>query len=533
MGEMIEFPSNGSTAGGLPRHPRERERARRRRDPGVVGPRRPHQGGVRPLRRGRLRGARPRPVPRQKVPPGARRGRQGDDGDEDGPGRPRHERRSRRVAAPELGGPGRRHRLLHGRRAGARAGDAAPGRGRAVVPCYGIIPWPDAQPDYSAMSAAVLGHYAGKDSFFTPEAANELGERLRALGKEVEIVIYPGPTTRSSTTPARGLRRGCGTTAVGPHVGLLLVAPGLSAPRRAAAGEPADRLLPSGHVRTLPRPAPPLVPLHAGLEREVPGQGADGGRRHDVPRPRGRRRPPREGRRPGQGGRRDQEPRLGRPGAVRAGQRLGHRVDLRRRDRGGGQRRRAPRRGHAAQGAVRRRGGGARPAAHPGGEELAACRSATSGSRRRSRRPVASSTSRRSAPPRRASRRSSSGRPTSPPPWRCRCSPAGSTIPEYPGDHFHYVFPKILMAGRANGLQVIDGPFLKVRDLDALREFSQRTRMLGYDGKWALTPDQAAVLERGVLADPGAVRPRLRTSSTPTRRRPRRTARGRSCSATR
>ncbi|HUD15889.1 MAG TPA: CoA ester lyase, partial [Acidimicrobiales bacterium] len=70
----------------------------------------------------------------------------------------------------------------------------------------------------------------------------------------------------------------------------------------------------------------------------------------------------------------------------------------------------------------------------------------------------------------------------------------GVAIPEYPGDHFNYVFSKILMAGRANGLQVIDGPYLYVRDLDGLREFSQRTRVLGYDGKWALTPDQAATL---------------------------------------
>ena len=70
----------------------------------------------------------------------------------------------------------------------------------------------------------------------------------------------------------------------------------------------------------------------------------------------------------------------------------------------------------------------------------------------------------------------------------------GIEIPEYPGDHFHYVFSRILMAGRANGLQVIDGPFLKVRELDALRQYSLRTRMLGYDGKWALTPDQAGVL---------------------------------------
>ena len=70
----------------------------------------------------------------------------------------------------------------------------------------------------------------------------------------------------------------------------------------------------------------------------------------------------------------------------------------------------------------------------------------------------------------------------------------GVQIPEYPGDHFHYVFSKILMAGRANGLQVIDGPFLKIRELDALRDYAMRTRILGYDGKWALHPDQVTVI---------------------------------------
>jgi citrate lyase subunit beta/citryl-CoA lyase len=70
----------------------------------------------------------------------------------------------------------------------------------------------------------------------------------------------------------------------------------------------------------------------------------------------------------------------------------------------------------------------------------------------------------------------------------------GVQIPEYPGDHFHYVFSKILMAGRANGLQVIDGPYLKIRDLDGLRDYSMRTRILGYDGKWSLHPDQVTVI---------------------------------------
>ena len=70
----------------------------------------------------------------------------------------------------------------------------------------------------------------------------------------------------------------------------------------------------------------------------------------------------------------------------------------------------------------------------------------------------------------------------------------GVQIPEYPGDHFHYVFSKILMAGRANGLQVIDGPFLKIREPELFRDYCNRTRVLGYDGKWALHPDQVTIL---------------------------------------
>ena len=70
----------------------------------------------------------------------------------------------------------------------------------------------------------------------------------------------------------------------------------------------------------------------------------------------------------------------------------------------------------------------------------------------------------------------------------------GLDIPDYPGDYFHYAFVKILMAGRANGLQVIDGPYVKVRDSEGFREFCKRTQILGYDGKWALHPDQVTIL---------------------------------------
>src|SRR6267378_3270358 len=70
----------------------------------------------------------------------------------------------------------------------------------------------------------------------------------------------------------------------------------------------------------------------------------------------------------------------------------------------------------------------------------------------------------------------------------------GLQIPEYPGDYFHYIFMKILMAGRANGLQVIDGPYVKVRDPEGFRDYCTRTQVLGFDGKWALHPDQVTIL---------------------------------------
>lgn len=70
----------------------------------------------------------------------------------------------------------------------------------------------------------------------------------------------------------------------------------------------------------------------------------------------------------------------------------------------------------------------------------------------------------------------------------------GLDIPAYPGDYFHYVFMKILMAGRANGLQVIDGPYVKVRDPEGFRAYCTRTQILGFDGKWSLHPDQITIL---------------------------------------
>jgi carboxymethylenebutenolidase len=61
----------------------------------------------------------------------------------------------------------------------------------AVAPFYGLIPWESAQPDWSALAAKVEGHYAADDHFFTPADAEALQTKLRALGKDATLLVYP------------------------------------------------------------------------------------------------------------------------------------------------------------------------------------------------------------------------------------------------------------------------------------------------------------------------------------------------------
>ena len=63
---------------------------------------------------------------------------------------------------------------------------------KACVPFYGIIPWQAAQPDWSALEAAVQGHYAAEDGMAPPDTVRALEQQLRDLGKDVEMFIYPG-----------------------------------------------------------------------------------------------------------------------------------------------------------------------------------------------------------------------------------------------------------------------------------------------------------------------------------------------------
>lgn len=63
---------------------------------------------------------------------------------------------------------------------------------KAVAPYYGVLVWPAVQPDYANLAAAVQGHYAEDDDFANAEAVAALTKELESQGKEVEMFTYPG-----------------------------------------------------------------------------------------------------------------------------------------------------------------------------------------------------------------------------------------------------------------------------------------------------------------------------------------------------
>ena len=82
-------------------------------------------------------------------------------------------------------------------------------------------------------------------------------------------------------------------------------------------------------------------------------------------------------------------------------------------------------------------------------------------------------------------------------------APIGAPVPGYPGDGWHHVLGRVLVAARAAGLQAVDGPYAVIDDEEGLVAAAERSRALGYDGKWSIHPRQVAPLNAvyGVPAD--------------------------------
>jgi carboxymethylenebutenolidase len=60
----------------------------------------------------------------------------------------------------------------------------------ATVNFYGIHP--NVKPDYTKLAGPVLGLYAEKDGFVTPQVAKDVDRAIKAAGKSSEIHVYPG-----------------------------------------------------------------------------------------------------------------------------------------------------------------------------------------------------------------------------------------------------------------------------------------------------------------------------------------------------
>jgi citrate lyase subunit beta/citryl-CoA lyase len=64
---------------------------------------------------------------------------------------------------------------------------------------------------------------------------------------------------------------------------------------------------------------------------------------------------------------------------------------------------------------------------------------------------------------------------------------------DYPGDVWHYARNKVIIAARAAGIEMVDGPFAAFNDPDGYRRECHRARILGATGKWAIHPSQIAI----------------------------------------
>jgi len=66
-------------------------------------------------------------------------------------------------------------------------------------------------------------------------------------------------------------------------------------------------------------------------------------------------------------------------------------------------------------------------------------------------------------------------------------------VGEYPGDFWHFARVQVLAAARAAGIDAIDAPFPAYTDPEGYRRSATHASLLGFDGKWAIHPDQVAI----------------------------------------
>jgi len=67
---------------------------------------------------------------------------------------------------------------------------------------------------------------------------------------------------------------------------------------------------------------------------------------------------------------------------------------------------------------------------------------------------------------------------------------------------YHYPKAKMVAAARAAGIDAIDGVTLQLRDLEQCEHDARSAAQMGFDGKWAIHPDQVPVINRMFTPSP-------------------------------
>ena len=75
---------------------------------------------------------------------------------------------------------------------------------------------------------------------------------------------------------------------------------------------------------------------------------------------------------------------------------------------------------------------------------------------------------------------------------RARTVNIGGLTMDYPGDQWHYILQRIVIAARANGLRPIDSAYGDFNDETGYVDALKRASALGFEGKWAIHPRQIA-----------------------------------------
>jgi citrate lyase subunit beta/citryl-CoA lyase len=78
-------------------------------------------------------------------------------------------------------------------------------------------------------------------------------------------------------------------------------------------------------------------------------------------------------------------------------------------------------------------------------------------------------------------------------------------VGEYPGDFWHFARAQVVTAARIAGIDAIDAPYPAYRDPDGYRRAAVHARLLGFDGKWAIHPDQIAIANEVFAPTPAEV----------------------------